>query len=430
MEPEIIKFEDVIRGCIKRWKSILIFTICTTILSVFVAKGIKNVVTYQGNFKVLVKNEYILDDEGKIIKKDDNLVQNYIELIKTRNFAENLLERTDLNIKVQEVLTGLELVNIENSDFIQIRYNSANEEQTEKVLNAMKDELLEVADKDEYGKVTVEENVAVSKKSKMGNSKLIILAGFVGGLGLSFLLSFILECINKTFRTKGELEREVKRPVIANIPKIKEVKFNGSLETYKTLAADIKFGKMTKDIKIISVTSSISGEGTTTTAVNLALALSNSNKTLLIDGNFKDPAISKVLNMTETKGLTDVVKKKLTLDKALVKFNNNMDVLLAGEVEGNSIALLDSVEFDNLIDELNKKYDYIIIDTAPLQVAADARVISNKSHGTILVVRAEYVKKDLVKNTIENIDNLDGSLIGLVFNCGDRFRNKYHNYEV
>ena len=187
---------------------------------------------------------------------------------------------------------------------------------------------------------------------------------------------------------------------------------------------------MTKDIKIISVTSSISGEGTTTTAVNLALALSNSNKTLLIDGNFKDPAISKVLNMTETKGLTDVVKKKLTLDKALVKFNNNMDVLLAGEVEGNSIALLDSVEFDNLIDELNKKYDYIIIDTAPLQVAADARVISNKSHGTILVVRAEYVKKDLVKNTIENIDNLDGSLIGLVFNCGDRFRNKYHNYEV
>jgi len=167
MEPEIIKFEDVIRGCIRRWKSILIFTICTTILSVFVAKGIKNVVTYQGNFKVLVKNEYILDDEGKIIKKDDNLVQNYIELIKTRNFAENLLERTDLNIKVQEVLTGLELVNIENSDFIQIRYNSANEEQTEKVLNAMKDELLEVADKDEYGKVTVEENVAVSKKSKM-----------------------------------------------------------------------------------------------------------------------------------------------------------------------------------------------------------------------------------------------------------------------
>jgi len=430
MEPEIIKFEDVIRGCIRRWKSILIFTICTTVLSVFVAKGLKDVITYQGNFKVLVKNEYVLDSEGKIIKKDDNLVKNYIELMKTRDFAKNLLERTDLNIKVQDVLSGLDLVNIENSNFIQIKYNSATEEQTEKVLKAMKDELLEVADKDEYGKVTVEENVAVSEKSDMRNGKLIILIGFVGGLGLSSLLSFVLECVNKTFRTKGELERELKRPIIASIPKFKEKNSDENLDFYNTLAADIKFGKMTKDKKIIAVTSSIAGEGTTTTAVNLALALSNSNKTLLIDGNIKKPSISKFLNISETKGLAEVIDKKANLEEVLINFNKNMDVLLAGEAKANSIALFDSLEFDKLIDELNKKYDYIIIDTAPLQLSADSRVISNKCHGTILVVRAEYVKKDIVKNTIENIENLQVRLIGLVFNYGDSFRNKYHNYKI
>lgn len=430
MEPEIIKFEDVIRGCIRRWKSILIFTICTTVLSVFVAKGLKDVVTYQGNFKVLVKNEYVLDSEGKIIKKDDNLVKNYIELMKTRDFAKNLLERTDLNIKVQDVLSGLDLVNIENSNFIQIKYNSATEEQTEKVLKAMKDELLEVADKDEYGKVTVEENVAVFEKSDMRNGKLIILIGFVGGLGLSSLLSFVLECVNKTFRTKGELERELKRPIIASIPKFKEKNSDENLDFYNRLAADIKFGKMTKDKKIIAVTSSIAGEGTTTTAVNLALALSNSNKTLLIDGNIKKPSISKFLNISETKGLAEVIDKKANLEEVLINFNKNMDVLLAGEAKANSIALFDSLEFDKLIDELNKKYDYIIIDTAPLQLSADSRVISNKCHGTILVVRAEYVKKDIVKNTIENIENLQVRLIGLVFNYGDSFRNKYHNYKI
>ena len=145
MEPEILKFEDILRGCLKRWKTIVIFAIFTTILAAFVSGTSDEVITYQGNFKTLIKGAVVVNENGTVVKKDQNLIQNYIELMKTRNFAENALKRTDLKLTPQQILGALTIVNIEKSDFLQIKYLSDDKVQTEKVLEAIKDELLAVA---------------------------------------------------------------------------------------------------------------------------------------------------------------------------------------------------------------------------------------------------------------------------------------------
>lgn len=438
MEPEILKFEDIIRGCLKRWKTIIVFAIFTTILAAFVSRTSDEVITYQGNFKTLIRGAVVVNESGSVVKKEPNLIQNYIELMKTRNFAEKALERTDLKLTPQQVLGALTIVNIEKSDFLQIKYSSDDKLQTEKVLEAMKDELLAVANEySEDADISIEEDIAISEKTDIRNNKLLVVIGFVGGLVIAFILAFILECINKTFKTKGELERELKLPVIANIPRVKNkmnliVSENDSdstvIEAYNSLAADIKFGKENKNVKSIAVTSSIKGEGSTTTAVNLALALSNSNKTILIDGNFKVNNISNILNINSTKGLSDIVLEKLKLEDAIVSFNKDLDVLVAGIKQSNSFSILDSKEFDNLMSELNKNYDYIIIDTPAIQAVADSKILSKKVDGMILVVKAESTEKDVVKASIKDLENLGANLLGIVFNFGDRFRNKYHNY--
>lgn len=438
MEPEILKFEDILRGCLKRWKTIVIFAIFTTILAAFVSGTSDEVITYQGNFKTLIKGAVVVNENGTVVKKDQNLIQNYIELMKTRNFAENALKRTDLKLTPQQILGALTIVNIEKSDFLQIKYLSDDKVQTEKVLEAIKDELLAVAnDYSDDVNISIEEDIAISEKTDIRNNKLLVVIGFIGGLVIAFILTFILECLNKTFKTKGELERELRLPVIANIPRVKNRKsLNLSesdndatvVEAYNSLAADIKFGKENNNIKSIAVTSSIKGEGSTTTAINLALALSNSNKTILIDGNFKSNKISEVLKVNSNKGLSDIILDNLKLENVVVNFNRNLDVLTTGSIAENSISILDSKEFDSLICELGKIYEYIIIDAPALQVVADSKVLSKKVDGMILVVKAESTKKDIIKSSINDIENLGANLLGIVFNFGDRFRNKYFSY--
>lgn len=438
MEPEILKFEDILRGCLKRWKTIVIFAIFTTILAAFVSGTSDEVITYQGNFKTLIKGAVVVNENGTVVKKDQNLIQNYIELMKTRNFVENALKRTDLKLTPQQILGALTIVNIEKSDFLQIKYLSDDKVQTEKVLEAIKDELLAVAnDYSDDVNISIEEDIAISEKTDIRNNKLLVVIGFIGGLVIAFILTFILECLNKTFKTKGELERELRLPVIANIPRVKNRKsLNLSesdndatvVEAYNSLAADIKFGKENNNIKSIAVTSSIKGEGSTTTAINLALALSNSNKTILIDGNFKSNKISEVLKVNSNKGLSDIILDNLKLENVVVNFNRNLDVLTTGSIAENSISILDSKEFDSLICELGKIYEYIIIDAPALQVVADSKVLSKKVDGMILVVKAESTKKDIIKSSINDIENLGANLLGIVFNFGDRFRNKYFSY--
>lgn len=439
MEPEILKFEDIIKGCIKRWKSILVFAIFTAILAAIVSGTSDEVITYQGNFKTLIKSDILVNDNGTVVKKDPNLIQNYIEVMKTRNFAENVVERAGLELTSQQVLANLTLVNINNSDFVQVKYSSENKEQTEKVITAIKDELLSVAkDYNEDAEITIEENVGIIEKTDIRNNKLLILIGFIGGLGLAFVVAFVLECINKTFKTKGEIERELKLPIIADIPMIKKI--NSKLisenkedvdfvKAFNSLAAEIKYSRNNEKIKSIAITSSVSGEGSTTVAINLALALSNANRTLLIDTNYENSEIDKAFGINKGKGLTDVILRKAQLKDVIVKSTDNLDILTTGDVNVNTMEILDSYLFDDLLKSFTKDYDYIIIDTSAIQASSEAKLILRKVDGNILVVKAESTKKDIVKATIKDIENLGSNLIGITFNFGDRFRNKYYTYK-
>lgn len=439
MEPEILKFEDIIRGSLKRWKSIVIFSIFTAILAAIVSGTSDEVITYQGNFKTLIRSEMVLNENGVSVKTEPNLVQNVIELMKTRNFAENALKRTDLNLTPQQVLANLTLVNIEKSDFVQVKYLSDDKEETTKIITAIKDELLDIIkDYNEDAIVTIEENVGITEKTDIRNNELLVVIGFVGGLGLAFAVSFILECINKTFRTKGELERELKKPIIANIPKVnkKNEKLINSneidkdyIKAFNNMAAEVKYSKANSELKSILVTSSIRGEGSTTVAINLALALSNSNKTLLIDANYENSEIGSLLNINSKKGLTDIILNKANFEDVIVKSDKNLDVITTGDINVNGISLLDSREFDNLLENLLAKYEYIIIDTAALQASAESKILLRKVDGNILVVKAESTNKDIIKSSLKIIESFGANLVGISFNFGDRFRNKYYTYK-
>lgn len=438
MEPEILRFGDIMKGCIKRWKWILGFAIFTSILAGILLGKFNEDINYEGNFKVLIKSDVVINSNGVVSKKDPNLIQNIIELMKTRDFLNNAAKRTNLNLNYQQIVSGITIQSIDRSDFIQVKYTSLDNDKTNKVINAIKDELLDIAnDYDEDIVTSIEESIQISEIRESSNNKKLIVLGFIGGLGLAFIAVFVLECLNKTFKTKGEVYRELKLPIIADIPKIKKSGYklvsNNKVDTgfnnaFNSLAAEIKYGKNNKGIKSISVTSSIKGEGTSTVAVNLALALSNSNKVLLIDGNYENSQIEKLLDINSNLGLTDIIYGNKKLEDVLINKSSTLDVITTGDTNINVIALVDSNKLDDLLKDAHSKYDYIVLDTPAIQASSESKILLRKVDGSILVIRAESTKKDIVKSSIKDIENLGGNLIGVSFNFGDRFRNKYYTY--
>lgn len=439
MEPEILKFDDILRGIVKRWRVTFVFFLLTTILSMIVLIGSDNKVDYQGNFKALIKSEIVTNENGVVSKKDPNLVQNIIEVMKTRDFVDNVLKRSNLKLTSKEVLENISIVNIDRTDFLQIKYSSKNKEQTTRVIFAIKDELLDVFNNySDDGSISIEEEIGVIEKVEGRNEKLLILIGLIGGISLGVALSFVLECINKTFKTKGELYRELRMPIIANIPKVSKKSSKMILgntvdvhfkNAFNSLASEIKYGKNNERVKSIAVTSSISGEGSTTLAINLALALSNSNKVLLIDANYENNEMLKVLGLGQGLGFKDVIFSEEKLEKAITNKFKNLDVLTIGESDLEVSSLIDSKEFEELLGELSDKYDYIILDTPALQASPTVKILLKKVDANMLVVKAESTKKDVVKESIKDIESLGVNLIGISFNFGDKFRNIYYSYK-
>ena len=416
MEPEILKFEDIVKGCLKSWKRVLVFTLLTTIIGILVVSFTKEKVRYEGIFKVVVSQQNKDNDDVDFREYDTKLIGNYIELIRTQKFMSNVVKRMDLNVDEKTILSTLNLVNIDKSDFIQIKYTSPSEEQTIKVLEGIGLELKDISDENENVNIQEVEVIDIKKLDESVN-KFSILGIFVlGGFGLALATVFIMECIDRTFKTKGELERETKVKVLGNLPNVKNEKDllinlkdidKEYYEAFKSLVFDIKYGAKLKSLKSIAIISSLDNEGSSTVSSNLALMLSNDRKVVLVDTK-NDNKIEKIFNKDSK-----------------LSYSENLDIITSMELR-NKIKDFDSKEFVDFIDNLKSEYDYVIINSSSIVGNSDYKAILSNLDAVLLNIKAESTKKDIVKESLRNINYLGVELVGLIFNCGDRFRNKYN----
>lgn len=200
-------------------------------------------------------------------------------------------------------------------------------------------------------------------------------------------------------------------------------------ESYRTLRTNIQYSSFDKEYKVIMVTSSEPGEGKSTTAGNLALCLAQGDKkVILIDCDLRKPSIHKKFKISNIVGLSDVIIGKEELVTAVHRYNSNLMVLTSGKIPPNPSEMLSSKAMTTLIENLKEKFDYIILDTPPVQAVTDSQILSTKADGTILVVRAEGTKKDSVQNALSLLKKVNANVIGTVLNGVDNSRNKYYYY--
>jgi len=175
-------------------------------------------------------------------------------------------------------------------------------------------------------------------------------------------------------------------------------------ESFRALRTNIQYLAADKKKKVITVTSSIGGEGKTFTTMNLAaiFALSG-HKTILIGGDLRKPKLHEDFKVDTTKGLSSYLINKSELSEVIEKSKiNTLDVIASGPTPPNPAELLDSLKMRNLIIELNKIYDYVIIDTPPIGLVTDGVILMQHADINLYVVRHNYSKAGAL-NVINNL---------------------------
>lgn len=205
-------------------------------------------------------------------------------------------------------------------------------------------------------------------------------------------------------------------------------------EQYKLLRANLEFTvpEGTK-CPVIGVTSSMRGEGKSTTALNLSYVLAElGSKVLLIDGDLRIPSIAKKMSIPSTPGLTDLLMGK-EVDMSVFKSEvlENWFILPAGEIPPNPSELLGSERMGELIKSLKETFDYIVVDLPPVNIVSDALSIAGFITGMIVVIREDYTEKKELERCFRHLKLSNVNVLGCVMNeakSGGSSYGKYRRY--
>ena len=200
-------------------------------------------------------------------------------------------------------------------------------------------------------------------------------------------------------------------------------------EAYRSLRSNIEYSSFDDEYRAIVVTSSVPGEGKSTTSGNLAISLAQSgNKVLLVDCDMRKPSIHKKFKISNMSGTAELLLRKESFEDVANFYNENLTIITAGKIPPNPSEMLSSRAMTAFIKEMKNEFKYIILDTPPLQAVTDAQVLSTKADGVLLVVRAGSTKRDAVLNSVDLIKKVQGKVIGTVLNGVENKKNSYYYY--
>ena len=263
-----------------------------------------------------------------------------------------------------------------------------------------------------------------------------LLAGFIG-VGLTLLL----DALNNTFKRTEDIEQRLNLPVLGVVPLIKNRKreeiahlFHDNVdksfsESIRTIRTGVVLAGMDNPHKVMVVTSSIPGEGKSTVAANLALALGQMEKVLLIDADMRRPTLAKNFDFpVGTPGLANLIAGTAKLDDCLKQIGG-IDILCAGSVPPNPLELLSTARFGKIIEFARNKYDRIIIDSPPTQAVSDAVVLGTHANALLYVIKADSTHIPLIERGVGHLLQNRAPVTGVVLNQVDIKKAQKYGYE-
>ena len=276
--------------------------------------------------------------------------------------------------------------------------------------------------------------IKVSPKSSLN-----YLIAFLLGLLIPGLYVFVRYITKDTVDSKDDLTKISDNPVLGYIPEFPK-EYNRMIvfdkprsqitEAYRTIRTNIKY--VFNDVKtdggnVILVTSSMPGEGKSLTSFNISSVFSiTGNKTLLVEYDLRKPRLHKMLNLNSAVGVSTYYIGQTTIDESVQHSEfDNLDVLCVGPVPPNPSEIVDSQKNKDLIKELRKRYDYVILDTPPVNLIADAQTLAKEADISLFVVRLGVTSSGILNVALTEMEQRSGVKVKFILNGIKTVMQKY-----
>ncbi|MEE4197979.1 MAG: polysaccharide biosynthesis tyrosine autokinase [Bacteroidales bacterium] len=268
------------------------------------------------------------------------------------------------------------------------------------------------------------------------NKKMIYLISFFLGLGIPVSIILLFDYFNDKISELNDVQKITDHNVMGNIIRntentsmvLQDVPNSNIAESFRSLRTNILYTLKGKQSPVMMVTSSMMGEGKSFVSLNLATGFALYHaKVLLLSFDLRKPTISTLLNLHQEKGLSTYLSQHCRLEDIIFQTEiKNLWTIPSGPIPPNPSELIASEKTNQLFDELRKKFDYIIIDTPPIGIVADALMLENYSDINLFIIRHNYTKKRILSNLLNNLNTKKIKDISLVVND---INLKTRNYE-
>jgi capsular exopolysaccharide synthesis family protein len=285
-----------------------------------------------------------------------------------------------------------------------------------------------------------------AEKANPDNSKVLYtLAGFVIGAFAAIAVCCLIVAAKDTVKSSDDITKKLDMKLIGSVGKVNKKNSKSAIlisdkntgfsfvETFKLIRTKVESFAAKENAKTFVITSTLEDEGKTTISCNLALSLAKNGKSvLLIDGDLRKPAVSGTLNIPangET-GLYGIIRgDKSAADSVRYSDKYNLFLMLNGENIPDAAEVLSDEKLGKIIKELEKEFDYIIIDSAPAGVIADTAILASEADAIILVVREDSASIRRIRRTIEDLGISNTEIAGCVYNIAEGgFTSKLKSY--
>ena len=453
----------------RAWLVILVTVLCAAIaLGVtfhFIAPEYEASASFYVNNNSLSVGDASLSLSSGDISAAKDLVESYIVILDSWPTLDQIIEQANVDLLRNELAEMITAESVNDTEIFRVTITSNDPNEAEKIANAVA-----VVLPDRNGEIiegtsarVVETALVPSSPSSPSYPKNTVI-GFMLGFLLSVAVIALREIFDNTVRSEMDVEQACRYPILAAVPDMimpskggyyydrdekgrqKKMKHTANAErpviggdisfaaseAYKLLRTMLEYSFADeKNCRVIGVTSAMTGEGKSLTAVNMALNLAQMrNKVLLIDCDMRCPSVAAKLGLGKTPGLSGFLSGQKDMNSLIrlcgIKGNEKaFHVITSGTNPPNPMELLGSVRMEKMLDVLREPYDYIILDLPPISEVSDALVVAKRTDGMLMVVRENYCSRSLLGEAVSKLEFVGARVLGVTYNCTDKESGRY-----
>ena len=440
---------------------------------------------YQSSAMFYVNNNALSLGEASVsinsgdISASRSLVKSYIVILETRQSLNDVIDYAGVDRTYEELKGMIDAAAVNSTEIFEVVVTSTDPVEAEQIADAIAHILPKrISSIIEGTSAKIVDYAVIASRPSSPNYMRNAMLGFAGGFIVMAAFFIIREITDITIRSEEDIARSCKEPVLAAVPDMlahgkggyyrygykkyskydkygkasaanadgEAVLVGGGIsfaasEAYKLLRTKLQFSFADeKNSRVIGVSSALTGEGKSLSAVNLAYTLSQLGKrTLLIDCDMRRPSVADKLPVKQDPGLSDFLAGQCRADSliqlcGLKGEEKAFHVISAGRIPPNPMELLSSARMEKMLMHLRENYDYIILDLPPVNEVSDALAVGKYTDGMLIVVRQNYCDRLALSAAIHQFDFVESRLLGIVFNCtlegsagyGNKYYRKYY----